>query len=146
MELNANYTFAAPADRVWDLLMDPAALASCLPGCQVFEPDGEDRYRVVLTAGVGAISGTFEGTVTLADKVPGKSYRLLVDGRGRPGFVKGESSVTLAPDAEGVVVQVAGSLQVGGLVAQVGQRLVGATAKMMMDRFFGCMRQKLSAV
>jgi uncharacterized protein len=144
MDVNAQYTFPASADRVWDLLMDPAALSSCLPGCQAFEPLGEDRYRVVLTAGIAAISGTFEGTVTLADKVPGHSYRLLVDGRGLPGFAKGESTITLAPDPEGVIVQVAGSLQVGGLVAQVGQRLLGATAKMMMDRFFGCMRLKLT--
>jgi len=144
MDLNAEYQFAAPAARVWDLLMDPKAIASCLPGCQAFEPTGEDRYRVVLTAGVAAITGTFEGTVAIADKQPGTSYRLIVQGKGRVGFVNGESSVTLVPHNDGVVVHVAGTVQVGGLVAQVGQRLLGATGRMMMDRFFTCLRQKLA--
>jgi carbon monoxide dehydrogenase subunit G len=144
MDLSAQYQFSAPAARVWDLLMDPQAIASCLPGCQTFEPTGEDRYRVVLTAGVAAITGTFEGTVAITDKVPGQSYRLLIEGKGRPGFVQGSSSVALASHDQGVVVDVAGSVQVGGLVAQVGQRLLGATARMMMDRFFNCLQRKLA--
>lgn len=143
MELNATYTFAAPPDHVWDLLMDPQAIAACVPGCQSFEPAGDDSYRVVLTAGVAAVSGTFEGTVRLADKQPGKAYRLLVEGRGRPGFVKGESAITLVAAGETTEVQVAAALQVGGMVAQVGQRLLSATGKMMMDRFFRCMTQRL---
>ena len=161
MELTGQYTFAAPAARVWDLLMDPQAIASCLPGCQTFEPSGDDRYRVVLTAGVAAISGTFEGVVSLADKVPPTSYRLTVQGQGRPGFVIGDASVTLAPEGghapedgrapedgqapeDGrTTINVVANVQVGGLVAQVGQRLLGATARMMMDRFFRCLEQKI---
>jgi carbon monoxide dehydrogenase subunit G len=123
--------------------MDPPAIAACLPGCQSFEPLGDDHYKVVLTAGIAAISGTFEGRVTMADKRPGESYRLLIEGRGRPGFVLGESTITLTPDGDNTVVHVAGTAQIGGLVAQVGQRLVGATARMMMDRFFACLQQKL---
>jgi carbon monoxide dehydrogenase subunit G len=143
MELTGQYRFRAPAARVWELLMNPQAIASCLPGCQAFEPTGDDRYRVVLTAGVAAITGTFEGVVTIADKKPGESYRLSVQGQGRPGFVLGESLISLAPDADGVLVHVSATAQAGGLVAQVGQRLLGATARMMMDRFFKCLEQKL---
>ena len=90
MELIAQYKFPGPAARVWDLLMDPQAISSCLPGCDAFEPLGDDRYRVVLNAGVAAVTGSFEGTVEMADKNPPVSYRLTVDGHGRPGFVKGE--------------------------------------------------------
>lgn len=144
MELKAQYLFEAPADRVWDLLMDPQTIASCLPGCQTFEAIGEDRYRVVLNAGVAAIGGSFEGTVTLAGKRPGTSYRLLIDGSGRAGFAKGESAVTLVAQGDGVRVDVEGTVTVGGLVAQVGQRLLGATARMMMDRFFNCLQSKLA--
>ena len=143
MDLKAQYTFNAPLTRVWQQLMDPATIAACLPGCQRFDPIGEDRYQVVLTAGVAAVSGTFEGTVTIADKQPETSYRLLVEGKGRPGFANGESTITLAAAESGVVVDVAGTMTVGGLVAQVGQRLLGATARMMMDRFFNCLREKI---
>jgi carbon monoxide dehydrogenase subunit G len=123
--------------------MDPQVIASCLPGSEQFESTGEDQYRVVLRAGVGAITGSFEGTVVIADKQPPVSYRLIVEARGRSGFVKGESMMKLADDPEGVAVEVAATAHVGGLIAQIGQRLLGATAKMMMDRFFRCMLQKL---
>jgi carbon monoxide dehydrogenase subunit G len=140
MELNAQYTFEAPVARVWERLMDPGTIAACLPGCQRFDPAGEDRYQVVLTAGVAAISGTFEATVSLADKQPERSYRLVVEGKGRPGFVSGQSLINLTPRGTSVIVDVRGDLKVGGLVAQVGQRLLGATARTMMDRFFNCLR------
>jgi carbon monoxide dehydrogenase subunit G len=145
MELTGQYNFAAPAQNVWDLLMDPQAIAACLPGCETFEPAGEDRYRVVLTAGVAAISGTFESMVSIADKQPPESYRLVVQGKGRPGFIIGDAAVRLAPADDGVVAHVVGNVQVGGLIAQVGQRLLGAAGRMMMDRFFNCLRQKLGA-
>jgi uncharacterized protein len=143
MELKARYAFDATAGRVWELLMDPVAIAACLPGCQTFEPVGPDRYRVVLTAGVAAVKGTFEGTVSIADKQPERAYRLLVEGSGRAGFAKGESTITLTPDHGKVAVDVAGVVNVGGLVAQVGQRLIGATAKLMMDRFFACLQERM---
>jgi carbon monoxide dehydrogenase subunit G len=143
MELNAQYTFSAPIARVWAGLMDPAIIAGCLPGCQKFEPIGKDRYQVVVTAGVAAITGTFEGSVTIADKVPEKSYRLIVDGKGRPGFATGESTVTLAVRDGSVVLDVTGTMTIGGLIAQCGQRLLGITARMMMDRFFSCLQSKI---
>ncbi len=145
MELTAQYTIDAPLRRVWAGLMDSATVASCLPGCQKFEPDGDDRYQVVLTAGIAAITGTFEGTVVIADKEPEKSYRLIIDGSGRPGFAAGESTITLTDHESHVVVDVKSTVTVGGLVAQVGQRLLGITARTMLDRFFTCLQKKIAA-
>jgi len=145
MELKGHYTFDAPLARVWERLMDPETIAACLPGCQRFEPVGEDRYRVVLTAGVAAVTGTFEGTVALMDKVPERSYRLVVEGKGRPGFATGDATITVTARGTGAAVDVAGAMTIGGLVAQVGQRLLSITAQMMMDRFFACMRSKIEA-
>ena len=144
MDLTATYTFDAPPDRVWDLLMDPVILVSCIPGCQGFEPQGNDRYNIVLTVGLAAITGTYDGTVVLADKVPHSSYRLIVEGQGRGGFVKGGSDITLRPEGNGTIVDVSGKVQVGGAIARVGQRLIGSVAKMMMDKFFGCLQSKLT--
>lgn len=143
MDLIAQYKFPADAARVWDLLIDPRVISSCLPGCEAFETLGGDRYRVVLNVGVAAITGSFEGTVEMADKNPPVSYRLTVDGRGRPGFVTGGATITLVDHEDGVAVQVAGVAHAGGLIAQVGQRLLGATARMMMDRFFNCLQTRL---
>src|SRR6476620_8943815 len=115
MELKATYSFPIPAARLWQALMDPDVIASCLPGCQKFEPIGEDEYRVMLNAAVAAIGGSFAGTVRIADKQPPQSYRLLVDGSGSPGFAKGESILTLRETPTGTDVDVTATLTVGGL-------------------------------
>ena len=83
MDLSGSYTFAAPASTVWNLLTDPATVASCLPGCDRLEPIGDDRYRAEMTLAVAALSGQYSGTVAMLDKQPPRSYRLLVEGNGR---------------------------------------------------------------
>jgi uncharacterized protein len=143
MDISGSYTFDAPPDRVWALLMDPAVLSSCIPGCEGFQPEGENRYTVTLTVGLAAITGTYTGTVTLADIVPPTSYRLITEGKGRPGFVKGSSAITLRAEGAATIVDVAGSVETGGTIARLGQRLVGGVAKMMMDRFFACLQSKM---
>jgi len=143
MEISGSYTFKAPVDRVWNLLMDPAVLSSCIPGCDRLEPDGEDRYTVTLTVGLAAITGTYTGTVVLTEKIPNTSYRLEVEGQGRPGFVKGSSVIALRANGGETAVDVAGSVQTGGAIARVGQRLIGGVAKMMLDRFFTCLQTKI---
>jgi carbon monoxide dehydrogenase subunit G len=143
VDISGSYRFNAPVERVWALLMDPEILRSCIPGCDRFEAEGEDRYRVTLTVGVAAITGTYSGTVILTEKKPPASYRLAVEGQGRPGFVKGSSLVALRPDGDATVVDVSAAVQTGGTIARVGQRLIGGVAKMMLDRFFGCLQAKL---
>ncbi len=143
MEISGSYAFKAPPDRVWDLLMNPAVLSSCIPGCDRFEPDGEDRYNVTLTVALAAITGTYNGTVVLTEKIPVTSYRLLVEGQGRPGFVKGNSAIVLRAEGDTTVVDVSATVQTGGPIARVGQRLIGSVAKMMLDRFFECLKSKL---
>jgi carbon monoxide dehydrogenase subunit G len=145
MDIFGSYTFDAPVDRVWDVLMDPAALSSCIPGCTRFEPDGEDRYAVTLTVALAAITGTYNGTVNLTDRTPHTSYRLVMEGDGRAGFVKGTSVISLRPAGASTAVDVSGAVHTGGPIARVGQRLIGGVARMMMDRFFACLKAKLEA-
>ena len=145
MDIFGSYTFDVSVDRVWDLLMDPAALSSCIPGCTRFEPDGEDRYAVTLTVALAAITGTYNGTVNLTDKTLHTSYRLVMEGQGRAGFVKGSSVISLRPAGSSTAVDVSGAVHTGGPIARVGQRLIGGVARMMLDRFFACLKAKLEA-
>jgi len=143
MDLHGSYTFDAPPARVWDLLMDPAVISSCIPGCEAMEPDGEDRYKVKLTVAIAAITGGYEGTVIISDKVHPSSYKLTVEGQGKPGFAKGTTLITLRPDGDKTVVDVNASVQTGGPIARVGQRLIGGVSKMMQDKFFACLQGKV---
>ena len=142
MELSASYVFSAAQTTVWNLLVDPDVVASCLPGCDRLEPIGQDQYRVQLTLAVAAISGQYSGTIAILDKRPPHSYRLVVDGAGKPGFVKGEATIELGQENGATTVTVKGYAQVGGLIARVGQRLLGSVSQMMTDRFFTCLQQK----
>ncbi len=108
---------------------------------------GETSYTAVLMVGIASITGRYDARVTLADRVEPESYRLVVDAKGRPGFVRGEAHIKLADGTDGqTVVSVDGRGQIGGMIARVGQRLVGTVGKTMMDRFFDCLSNKASAV
>ncbi|HTU99338.1 MAG TPA: carbon monoxide dehydrogenase subunit G [Luteitalea sp.] len=145
MDIVGSYTFDAPRAKVWALLMDPAVIASCIPGCDAFEPVGDNTYRARMTVALAAITGTYDGDVTLTDLVPERSYRLLAEGKGRPGFVKGSAAITLRDDGAGTIVDVNGTVQTGGPIARLGQRLIGGVSKLMMDRFFAAMAEKSRA-
>jgi uncharacterized protein len=142
MEIKGTYTFDAPVSRAWDLLLDTREVAGCIPGCRELRPIGEDRYQAELVVAVSAITGSYQITVAIEDKIPPASYRLMVQGTGRTGFVNGEAAVALSPDGERTRVDVAAKADVGGAVARVGQRLLEGVARMMMDRFFACLAAK----
>lgn len=144
MEVSATYTFDASRQRVWELLIDPEVIAGCLPGCEAMEPTGDDAWRATLTIGIAAITGRYQGTVRMTDKDEPAGYTLVVEGKGKPGFVNGSANVSLA-EADGgarTSVAVTGKAQAGGTIARVGQRLLGGVSKMMMDRFFACLQER----
>ena len=144
MQIEGHYSFDTPITKVWDLLIDPDIVAQCLPGCEKLEPLGNDRYRVTLRVAIAAISGKFGGILSILEKKPPHSYKLLVDGSGSQGFVKGRTSILLKQDGKKTLVHVSGDLQVGGLIARVGQRMLGSVSKMMMDRFYTCLGTRAS--
>jgi carbon monoxide dehydrogenase subunit G len=145
MHLEATYPFDAPPAAVWNVLLDTTAVGNCLPGCKGLQPTGEDRYDVELGVAVAAISGNFRGSVALEDKVPPQSYRLVVEGTGRQGFVKGQARISLAADGERTLVHVAADADVGGMIARMGQRLLEGVARATMDRFYACLRKQVDS-
>jgi hypothetical protein len=144
MKIEGAHDIPAPRQKVWEAFLDPERLRQAIPGCEKLEALGNDEFRAVMKVGVAAIKGTFEGKVRLADKKAPDSYRLAVEGSGGPGFVRGDTLITLS-DIEGGGTHVAynADVQVGGLIAGVGQRMLGGVSKMMADQFFGRMSQLL---
>jgi carbon monoxide dehydrogenase subunit G len=144
MRVEGSYRFPAGQERVFALLLDPDALRACIPGCERLEPIGEDHYEATMKVGVAAVRGTYKGEVRIEDRDAPNSYRMSVQGRGGPGFVKGTATITVTAvgDAESEVV-VVGDGQIGGMIAGVAQRLIGGVANMMMNQFFDCLRKQL---
>ena len=143
MHLTASYSFDAPVPRVWALLMDTGAIASCIPGCRELRPVGEDRYEAQLVVGIAAVTGSYAATVSMLEKEPPHSFRLLVEGTGRTGFVRGDAAISLVADGPRSRVDVSARGEIGGAIARVGQRLIEGAGRMMMDRFFQCLRERV---
>ncbi|MBI1878952.1 MAG: carbon monoxide dehydrogenase subunit G [Chloroflexi bacterium] len=129
MELSGTYTFNAPRDVVWPALLDPEVLAKVMPGCEKLEQIGENEYQGVIKIKVGPVQGVFQGLVSLSDINAPESYRMAVDGKGAPGFMKGEGEVRLEPQGDATLMHYSGKAQVGGRIASVGQRLLDSSAK-----------------
>ncbi len=137
MDMQGTRRLGVTQQQAWDALNDPETLKQCLPGCSRFEPEGEHGYAVTMAVKVGPVSAKFSGKVTLADIRPPESYRLAFEGQGGvAGFGKGASSVMLTPDADGCELAYTVQAQVGGKIAQLGQRLIDGAAKSMADDFF----------
>ena len=143
MKVEGAFTIDAERERVWDTLMSPETLAGCIPGCESFEPADEDTYNIAMRVGVAAVRGNYTGSVTIADKQRLESYRMVVQGRGRGGSVRGEGVLTLSDIDGGTQVSVVGDAQVTGVVARVGQRLMGNASRMLMNQFFNCLKSKI---
>ena len=145
MKLDGAYDVPAPRQKVWDAFQDPQQLKQAIPGCEKLEAIGPDEYKATMKVGVGGVKGTFEGKVRLSDKNPPESYKMAVEGSGGPGFIRGDAVISLAEAEGGTHVSYAADLQIGGLIASVGQRMLGGVSKMMADKFFNRMSELLQA-
>lgn len=136
MKIEGSYQINALREHVYNALIDPRVLQRCIPGCESLEKTGDDLYVATMKAGVGPVKGTFKGNVRLNDMRPPEHYQLVVDGKGGPGFVKGTGDFDLAEVDGSTIIRYSGELQVGGIIAGVGQRMIEAAAKMTAAKFF----------
>ncbi len=144
MKIAGSYRLPVSQQRAYESLQDPALLARSMPGCDHLEKVGEDSYEMKMKMLIASISGLFDGKVRITEKNPFTSFKLLVEGTGKIGFLKGEGLLTLTPNGEATEVGYDGDVQVGGTIASVGQRLIDATSKMMIKRFFDKLSSEIS--
>jgi uncharacterized protein len=153
MRVAGSYRIPANQERAYAILQDPAVLARCMPGCEGLDKIGPDEYSMRMKMALASVSGLFDGKVKITDSEPPSKFRLSVDGKGKIGFMKGEGLLTLTPvdgSVDGSVngstdVQYEGTVEVGGTIAAVGQRLIDGTAKMLIKRFFDKLSVEASA-
>jgi len=137
VKISGTYTLPLSQERAYAVMQDPEVLARAIPGCESLEKVGPDEYRMKMKMALASLSGAFEGKVRITEQTPPNSFRLVVEGTGRIGFVKGDGLLKLTPaDGGETVVAYEGDAQVGGTIAAVGQRLIDGTAKTMIKKFF----------
>ena len=145
MKIEGTHEIPAARETVFRSLTDPQILQRCIPGCESLEKTADNTYVATMKAGVGAIKGTFKGTVRLEDMQAPTHYRMIVEGKGGPGFVKGTGDFNLAEHDHGTLIAYQGEMKVGGVIAGVGQRMIEAAAKMLAAQFFNKLANEIKA-
>src|ERR1700722_4525465 len=137
MDMTGERRIAAPREAVWQALNDPAVLKASIPGCETLDKLSDNDMQATASVKVGPMSGRFSGKVHLADLDPPHGYTISGEGQGGVlGFAKGGAKVNLTDDGPGTVLHYEVHAQVGGKLAQLGARLIDASAKQMADAFF----------
>ena len=137
MDMTGERRIAAPRQAVWDALNDPAVLQASIPGCQALDRQSDNTMTATAAVKVGPISARFSGKVELSDIDPPNGYTISGEGQGGvAGFAKGGAKVKLDDDAGATVLRYEVHAQVGGKLAQLGARLIDASAKQIADQFF----------
>jgi uncharacterized protein len=138
MEMHGERRIPAPRDAVWARLNDAETLKTCIPGCQEIEKTSDTEFTAKVVAKVGPVRATFTGKVSLTDLDPPNGYTISGEGQGGvAGFAKGSAKVALESADGETVLRYGVQAQVGGKLAQIGSRLIDATARKMADEFFG---------
>ena len=149
MDLSGTYTFDADNEAVWNILMDPDAIANALPGVDKFDPvDGEDlSWNARMKISMAAINGNYGGTLRMSDVEPMTRYRLIVNGEGQQSIISGNAVIHLDYDetSQQTLLNWEAEANISGKLARVGQRVIKAAANMMSNRFFGSLAEQLSS-
>ena len=144
MEMSGEYRIAAPRDQVWAALNDPEILKSSIPGCQELEKRSDTELSAKVVTKIGPVKATFKGEVTLSNIDAPAGYTISGEGKGGvAGFAKGGADVSLIEDGEGTILRYTAKARVGGKLAQLGARLIDATAKQMAEQFFGAFAERV---
>ncbi len=137
MDMTGEFLIPAPRQKVWAALNDPEILKQSIPGCEEVEKLSDTELQAKVTAKVGPVKARFGGKVTLSDLDPPNGYKITGEGSGgAAGFAKGGATVRLADADGGTRLSYTVEAHVGGKLAQIGSRLIDATARKMAEDFF----------
>src|SRR5699024_8569801 len=128
--------------KIWDTIQDPEVLKDVLPGCKVFDEVGDEKYKAVLGINMGPIKGEFTADVEQVDKNEPNSYRLLVKAVGKPGEIDANALMILEENGENTELTCEADVAATGLMATIGQRMIGGVAKVVLKQFFKDIEKK----
>jgi len=137
MTMTGEVQLPASRETVWQKLNDPDTLKATIPGCESLEKVSDTAFQAVAVTKIGPVKARWKGKVTLTDLNPPVSYKIVGEGEGGvAGFAKGAATVALSDKDGGTLLTYNVDAQIGGKLAQLGQRLINGAAKKMADEFF----------
>jgi len=147
MELTGERLIPASVEKTWASLNDPEVLKACIAGCESLERTGDDTMTAVVALKVGPVSARFKGNLAMTNVVAPTGYTINFDGQGGvAGFGKGSADVALTAQGEQqTLLKYTARATVGGKMAQIGSRLIDATAGKITEDFFKAFEAHLQA-
>jgi uncharacterized protein len=146
MKVAGEQVLSAPRERVWALLNDPQRLSRLIPGCEKLDVISPTEYAGTINVGIASVKGVYSGKLKLEEVRPPEHYKMVVDGKGKQGFMRGGGTLDLLADnADHTRIVYAGDVQIGGPLVQVGQRVIDSASKMMIGQFFAAAEAELKA-
>jgi len=137
MKIEGEHLFSGTQQQVWDLFRDTEVIAAALPGTRKMKFVGDNKYEAVMNVRVGPVAGEFSGELLISNEIFPESYTMTVDGRGKPGFLKGTGDILLVGQGDkATLMKYIGEVQIGGKLAAVGQRLIDTVSKSIISQAF----------
>jgi carbon monoxide dehydrogenase subunit G len=144
-----DFEVAEPVDKVWRFFDDIPQVAACLPGAELTDDLGDDRYRGRVAIRVGPVKLQFAGTAEIKER-DDAAKRVVLDANGADEKGRGQAALlvtaTLASTAKGTRVDVAQDLQLAGAAAQYGRGMISDVSSVLMRDFAANMQRRISAI
>jgi len=145
MKVEGEHIFKGTPKQVWDLFRDTEVMAAALPGTRKMEYIGDNKYEAVMNVRVGPVMGEFSGNLVISNENFPETYTMTVEGRGKPGFLKGTGDIILSDQGDrSTLMKYTGEVQIGGKLAGVGQRLIDTVSKSIINQAFDTLDEVLA--
>ena len=143
MEIKGEQEFNGPRELLYELLLDPDVLSGALPGVERFEEVAPETYESTMRVGIASVRGSYTGRVEVLEQNPPESYRLKVEGSGKPGGVRADAVVELSENGSGTTMHYRADVKARGTIARLGGRLLGGVARLLIGQFFKSIEQQV---
>ena len=145
IRLEKKYILDIPQQNVWAAIMDPETLAEILPNCKSLDPIGDHNFDANIEIIIGPIKGQFKSKLSLFDLDPPNGYKFDVNGDGSKGQMRGTGEIMLSTQDGRTEFIFTATGSVSGVIARVGQRLIEATGKRLMDQGFENFKKRITS-
>ena len=143
MKIENTQIIESNLQKVWDSLQEEHVLKQCIPGCESLEKTSENSYLVTIRIKISAVTGVYTGSLQIQNVSPLDEYTMVVEGTGSGGTVKAMVTLSFKQVTHGTEIHISGDATVSGIIARVGQRILGGASRMLINQFFGCIRGKM---
>ena len=139
LKIEKTFQVPEPAERVWAILSDPRKVATCVPGAQITGQVDEKTYRGAISVKVGPSVTNYKGDVQIV-RLDAPAHEIEILGKGQDVRGRGSASMKMTgrlralPDG-GTEVASVSEVNIVGILAQMGSRVIAEVSNIMFDQF-----------